>query len=411
VSGGADSMALALLAHGWARARGGDLLALVVDHGLRADSGAEAALTVRRLAARGIAARLLRLEGLARGTGLAARARRARYAALAAACAEAGRVHLLLGHHAGDQAETRLMREGGGSGAAGLAAMPALSETAALRLLRPLLTVPPERLRATLRAAGVGWVEDPSNTDPATLRARLRAALADPHGAAPAGRRALCSAAAAAGRARAWTERETAAALARHATLSPLGYALLAPGALPTPALGALLRMLGGADWAPTPSSVARLAATPRAATLGGVRLLPAGRLRPGGWLLVREAAAIAPPVPAVPGATWDGRFRLLGTTLPAGLTIGAVGDEAARLRRRSDLPAVILRTLPALWRAGTLVAVPGLGYSDSSWAIACRFALFPRLPAAAAPFVPADLCGCDTMAARGCALAPDTLC
>ena len=38
VSGGADSMALALLADAWARERGGSLLALVVDHGLRAES-------------------------------------------------------------------------------------------------------------------------------------------------------------------------------------------------------------------------------------------------------------------------------------------------------------------------------------------------------------------------------------
>ena len=39
VSGGADSMALALLADAWARERGGSLLALIVDHGLRAESG------------------------------------------------------------------------------------------------------------------------------------------------------------------------------------------------------------------------------------------------------------------------------------------------------------------------------------------------------------------------------------
>ncbi len=406
-------MALALLAASWAQARGGDLLALVVDHGLRAESGTEAALTLRRLAGRGIAARLLRLDGLRRGSGLAARARTARYAALSAACAAAGRVHLLLGHHAGDQAETRLMREGAGSGAAGLAAMPALTETAALRLLRPLLTVPKARLCATLRSAGMAWVEDPSNTDPATLRARLRARLhadqAAPGTAAPAIRAA--SAAAVAGHARAWTEHATAASLARRAQLSPLGYALLMPGKLPAPAFGALLRMLGGADWAPASASVARIAAAPRPATLGGVRLLPAGRLLSGGWLLVREAAAIAPPVPARAGTIWDGRFRLLAAALPPDLTVGALGPAAAQLRRHSNLPAAILRTLPALWRAGTLVAVPALSYPDPSWAIACRFALFPRLPAAAAPFVPAAEELRDAMAPRGCALAPDTLC
>ena len=43
VSGGADSMALALLADAWARERGGTILALIVDHGLRTESKAEAA--------------------------------------------------------------------------------------------------------------------------------------------------------------------------------------------------------------------------------------------------------------------------------------------------------------------------------------------------------------------------------
>ncbi|MGC8476778.1 MAG: ATP-binding protein, partial [Acetobacteraceae bacterium] len=61
VSGGADSLALALLARGWARARGGDVLALIADHGLREESAAEAERTRRVLAGQGIAARVLRL--------------------------------------------------------------------------------------------------------------------------------------------------------------------------------------------------------------------------------------------------------------------------------------------------------------------------------------------------------------
>ncbi|MBR0674538.1 ATP-binding protein, partial [Neoroseomonas soli] len=74
VSGGPHSLALALLAAEWARARGGDLLALVADHGLRPESGAEAEGVAALLAARGIAARVLRL-GLAGGPGLQERAR------------------------------------------------------------------------------------------------------------------------------------------------------------------------------------------------------------------------------------------------------------------------------------------------------------------------------------------------
>ena len=63
VSGGADSLALALLADEWARSRGGTLLALIVDHGLRPAAAPEAALTAERLAAHGISARILCADG------------------------------------------------------------------------------------------------------------------------------------------------------------------------------------------------------------------------------------------------------------------------------------------------------------------------------------------------------------
>src|SRR5690349_5536679 len=59
VSGGADSLALAILAAAWAERRGGRVLALTVDHGLRPKSAAEARQTAAWLAARGIASRIL----------------------------------------------------------------------------------------------------------------------------------------------------------------------------------------------------------------------------------------------------------------------------------------------------------------------------------------------------------------
>ncbi|MCH8037966.1 MAG: tRNA lysidine(34) synthetase TilS, partial [Proteobacteria bacterium] len=42
VSGGADSLALSVLLHGWLRSRRGSLVALTVDHGLRPEAAAEA---------------------------------------------------------------------------------------------------------------------------------------------------------------------------------------------------------------------------------------------------------------------------------------------------------------------------------------------------------------------------------
>lgn len=325
VSGGADSMALALLARGWARARGGDVLALIADHGLRAESAAEAEAVRRLLAGEGITALVLRL-GVKPGPRLAERARAARLAALEDAAASRGILHLLLAHHAGDQAETLLMRLLRQSGKRGLAAMAALRETARVRVLRPLLAVPPGRLRATLAAAGVPWVEDPSNRDRRALRARLRALRDDPEGTGAA-TQGLLAVSHAYGMARAANDRATASWLAGQAWLDS-GRATLPAGPWPAAALAALIQAVGGGEHAPAPAKIAALAASPRAATLGGARLRRGSRRNgaPGGWVLVAEARA-------------EGRRRVLPATqaafVPAGGSLGLAPGAAMRFPER----------------------------------------------------------------------------
>ncbi|MBX9944477.1 MAG: tRNA lysidine(34) synthetase TilS [Reyranella sp.] len=180
VSGGRDSLALALLARDWAAARGGQAVALIVDHGLRAESGTEAMAACDVLKGLGIEAEILRWSGVKPGTGLQAAARRARYRLLGEACRRRGILHLLLAHHADDQAETVTMRAARRSGADGLAGMAALVERADVRLLRPLLGLPRAVLTATLLARGVTWIDDPSNDDVRFERVRLRKAASDP---------------------------------------------------------------------------------------------------------------------------------------------------------------------------------------------------------------------------------------
>jgi tRNA(Ile)-lysidine synthase len=384
VSGGADSLALALLADAWARAYGGTLVALTVDHGLREASGREAAATVARLGGRGIAAQLLRLEGLAHGTAMAARARDARFAALTQACASAGILHLLLGHHAADQAETVLMRALGGSGPAGMAGMLPLVETASIRILRPLLAIAPARLRATLVAAGIAWIEDPSNADRHALRPRLRMLRLDRDGAGAA-TGALVAAAAASARERGERDCEIASALAARVVLRPEGFALLPSSGLTPRALAAVIQVIAGARFPPPTRSVFSLAHAPKPATLAGTRLLAAGRLGDG-WLLTREPAAMALPVPAVAGAVWDARFRLVRHgTLPAGAMLGAVGADASRLRHASVLPSAVLRTLPAIRQGTKLLAVPHLDYPERKVCEGISLIFSPPRPAAAA--------------------------
>jgi tRNA(Ile)-lysidine synthase len=383
VSGGPDSMALALLADRWARDNGGSLVALIVDHGLRPESCQEAALAAARLAERGIQAQLLPITGLLRGPALAERARRARFAVLETACREAGIVHLLLGHHAADQAETVLMRSLSDSGPVGMAGMLPLLELAWLRLLRPLLMFPPARLRATLAAARVECIEDPSNMDAAALRPRLRMLRRDRDGIGGA-TAALLATATAAARRRAARETAAAAALAEEVVVRPEGYSVLSGRPVSSDVLAAVLQALSGAAYPPAPRSVTAVAAALRPATLAGVQLLPAGRLGPG-LLAVREAAAMALPIVAQPDTIWDGRFRLLGdSSVPSGAMLGALGRDAAQFREFSPLPSAVLRTLPAVRVGARIHAVPHLGFPDRRTCESLSLLFCP--PRAAAP-------------------------
>lgn len=401
VSGGADSLALALLAADWARARQGSAIALIVDHRLRPESAAEAARVAAWLEGRGIEHRVLVWSGPHPGQDVQAAARRARYALLAGWCRDAGVLHLLTAHHRDDQAETLLLRLARGSGLFGLAGMAPLVEEGACRLVRPLLAVPPARLRATLKAAGQAWIEDPSNRNPAFARARLRleaqalAAL----GLAPAG---LAETAGHLARARIALEREVERLLAQAALVHPAGFVRLDPGPLGRAAEEARLRALaavvatvGGLDYPPRFERLARLATALDTDRLGGGRTLGGCRVRPwrGRLLVEREPAALGLPVAltAAGQARWDGRFIVewLGEgTPPAGLRIAALGAEGASALgaivpagAAPHLPHSVRRCLPALWLGDTVAAVPHLRWRRPGSTVAARARFRPPRP------------------------------
>lgn len=173
VSGGADSMALALLASDWASTAGIQLHALTVDHGIRPESARESRQVAGWMAQRGIAHTILTHTGGMNGN-LQAAARDARYRLMAEWCAEQRFSHLMLAHHQEDQAETYLIRLGRGSGVDGLSAMHPVRTQNGLTLLRPLLGIPKAELLATLQARGQFWLEDPSNRNPDFTRTHMR---------------------------------------------------------------------------------------------------------------------------------------------------------------------------------------------------------------------------------------------
>lgn len=178
VSGGPDSMALAALVSGWLREKGRvPAHALIVDHGLRPESAAEARRVKGWLEALpGLHPRILRWTGDKPAAAIMEKARAARYRLLEHYCARHEISGLFLAHHRDDQAETVLIRLAKGSGLDGLSGMARARKSGAVTLLRPFLDCPKARLVATCRALGVPFVEDPSNANPAWLRPRLRTA-------------------------------------------------------------------------------------------------------------------------------------------------------------------------------------------------------------------------------------------
>lgn len=182
VSGGADSMALAHYLIAWAVDRKIHVHLLTVDHGLRAESVAEA-LQVRDYVARyvgknqwtHVSHEILTWRGRKPKARLQEAAREARYGLMANYCAQNRIPILFLAHHADDQAETVLFRLAKGSGLDGLGGMAAcIDYSNQLKLLRPCLQVTHAQLIEYCQAHGIEWVEDPSNQQDRFARVRLR---------------------------------------------------------------------------------------------------------------------------------------------------------------------------------------------------------------------------------------------
>jgi tRNA(Ile)-lysidine synthase len=365
------------------------VIALTVDHGLRQEAADEAAQVGLWLKARGIDHAVLVWTREKPATGLQAAARAARYRLLIDYCRDQGILHLALAHHREDQAETVLLRFAKGSGIDGLAGMAAIREVGGVRLLRPLLGMPRERLTATLTAYGQPWIEDPSNRSTAFARVRLRnaAGILAAEGLTPD---RLADMARRAGRARSALAQATAELLARAAELWPEGCVLLDSGLLEKAsdelalrALARCLMVVGGGMHPPRLDGLERLrSALPgRAHTLAGCRILP--------WrdrtLIAREARAADERLNLSAGGAvrWDGRFLVRRSASAesdnlklSSVTVARLGDGgwAALCRDRplwknsapARLPDVVRAALPALWRDGRPVGLPQPGFSDA---------------------------------------------
>ncbi|KAI3714633.1 hypothetical protein L6452_21591 [Arctium lappa] len=203
VSGGPDSMALCLLVADWkscglnsASTGNNDvvdgLLAIIVDHGLRAESKDEAEMVQRRILNIGIRCEIAHCrwtDGRPKLGHLQEAARDMRYEKLQYICSQHQIGVLLIAHHADDQAELFVLRLSRNSGVLGLAGMalatqlfathPSLDDgtSNSILLVRPLLDFSKQDLYKICEGCKQNWVEDPTNQNTIFARNRIRMSL------------------------------------------------------------------------------------------------------------------------------------------------------------------------------------------------------------------------------------------
>jgi tRNA(Ile)-lysidine synthase len=170
VSGGADSMAMLLLA---AAAMPNRIFAATVDHGLRPEAADEARYVAGICADAQVQHSVLMPTRIISGN-IQSAARVARYALLDDEATRVGARWIATAHHADDQLETLLMRIARGAGIDGLSAIRARNG----RIVRPLLGFIKADLESVCANAGITPIADPSNTDPAFDRVVMRQWLA-----------------------------------------------------------------------------------------------------------------------------------------------------------------------------------------------------------------------------------------
>ena len=170
VSGGADSLALAAASKLESSNFSIDLVAVIVDHGLQANSGEIAEFAKQQLIKLGLKDVFVGRANVQITDGLEASARRARYKVFQQAIETYNPNAFLLGHTKNDQAEGVLLGLARGSGTKSLSGMQEVSGI----FIRPLLGIDREVTEAACREAGIEFWVDPHNSNQDFTRVRVR---------------------------------------------------------------------------------------------------------------------------------------------------------------------------------------------------------------------------------------------
>jgi tRNA(Ile)-lysidine synthase len=346
VSGGSDSLAMLHLA--LAERPVSSLVALTVDHGLRPESREEARQVSAWCAALGVEHHILTWDGEKPGTGIQAKARLARYDLMTQWCARHGVGVLLTAHTLDDQAETVVMRKARTNSSKSLAGIWPETVWNGIRIVRPVLGIRREALRAFLRARGFSWIDDPGNDNPAYERVRVRQALSETDIVGLAAQSDAARARVVRLQADARDALSSLAKVSRYGTVSFAREAVR--GLRREIAAEVLSRVVKAAGAGRTVDPDPLLALVDRThskdcfrATLGGALIA----VRKADMQVGREFGRIPPGGVKVSGTSpvlWDGRFVV---SAPAGSAVAAAGNSVPRPTKA--VPANVLFALPAV--------------------------------------------------------------
>ena len=170
VSGGADSLALAIAAKLESDNFNINLIGVIVDHGLQVESAETAATTRKKLEKIGYTDIFLGKANVILTDGLEASARRARYKVFEQSMETYGAKTFFLGHTKNDQAEGVLLGLARGSGTKSLSGMQEVSGP----YIRPFLTIDRSTTEEACREAGIEFWSDPHNIKSEFSRVRVR---------------------------------------------------------------------------------------------------------------------------------------------------------------------------------------------------------------------------------------------
>ena len=178
VSGGPDSLSLAILLNKYKKKYSLNIISFTIDHQLRLESKKEAEYVKILMKKISIEHKTLLWEMPHPKRNILELARIARYNIINKACNQYNADLLMLGHHQNDQIETFIMRLEANSGLDGLACMKdktkIITNYGILNIFRPLLKFQKKELISICESENIKWINDPTNFDLKYKRTKAR---------------------------------------------------------------------------------------------------------------------------------------------------------------------------------------------------------------------------------------------